>query len=63
MELDEIAPTEWAKLETATDEYIAAVGDQLDACVAVLTAGLPEPDGVDGAAAGAFAAAAMRLGG
>ena len=63
MELDEIAPSEWAKLETATDEYIATVGDQLDDCVAALTAGLPEPDSGNGAASGAAAAVALRLGG
>ena len=61
MELDEIAPSEWAKLEAATDEYIATVGDQIDDCVAVLTAGLPEADSADGAA-GPAAAAALRLG-
>ena len=61
MELDEIAPSEWAKLEAATDEYIAAVSDQLDDCVAVLTAGLPDADDAEGTA-GPVAAAALRLG-
>jgi len=61
MELDEILPSEWAKLEAATDEYIAAVSDQLDDCVAVLTAGLPDADGAAGTV-GPAAAAALRLG-
>ena len=61
MELDEIAPSEWVKLEAATDEYIAAVSDQLDDCVAVLTAGLPDANSSEGTA-GPAAAAALRLG-
>jgi len=61
MELDEILPSEWAKLEAATDEYIAAVSDQLDDCVAVLTAGLPDANGAVGTA-GPAAAASLRLG-
>ena len=61
MELDEILPSEWAKLEAATDEYIATVSDQLDACVAVLTAGLPDAAGAEGTA-GPAAASALRLG-
>jgi hypothetical protein len=43
MELDEIDPEEWAKLEAATDEYIFHMDAQMDAAAKALCARLPPP--------------------
>lgn len=54
MELDEIDPAEWAKLETATDEYIFANDTLFDDAAKTLCSGLGHRPMAD--------ASALRLG-